>query len=54
MRNWYMKSLHKVMKKQIPSDITPRIKWVKRANSWAITTWRDGKQHIEFVNERPK
>ncbi len=35
-------------------DKLPQKKWVKRANMWAVTQVKDGKQIIEWFIEEPK
>lgn len=31
----------------------PKVKFVKRAQSWCLTSWKEGKQKVEFFAEKP-
>jgi len=42
----------KTNKVHIKKDMTS-VKWVKRAQSWAKTTVKEGKQTIEWSQEKP-
>ncbi len=36
----------------IPLNFSPRVKWVKRAGLWCVTRWVEGKQKVEWFNEK--
>lgn len=46
--------MKKDIKKQQNFPDKPTIKYVKRANAWVKTTWKDGKQTQEWSTNQPK